>query len=89
MHCAGPSEPQASHVVLQTLYLRYLIGGHAELSAADVCSLDDRVTSQEGGAITLHQMRVVQGYLIDAMREMKIDEVSITGVTCCILGPSS
>ena len=67
---------------MQMLYLRYYVGGHAELSAADVWSLDNMVTSQEGGAITPNHMQVVQGYLIDAMREMKIDEASITGVTC-------
>ncbi len=80
-HRAGLSELQAySHVVMQMLYMRYLIGGRAELSAADVCSLDDMVTAQEGGAISLDQMRVVQGHLIDAMREMKFDKASIARV---------
>eukprot|EP00891_Asterochloris_glomerata_P003527 jgi/Astpho2/3527/Aster-06440 len=68
------------HRKRQMLYMRYLIGGRAELSAADVCSLDDMVTAQEGGAITLDQMRVVQGHLIDAMREMKFDKASLARV---------
>ena len=61
------------------LYLRYSVGGQAELSAADVVSLDDMVTANEGGAITLSMMRLLQEYLVDAMREMKIDEARIAG----------
>ena len=64
------------------LYLRYSIGGQAELTAADCVSLDDMVTAQEGGAVTLSMMRLLQGYLIDAMREMKFDEARAAGVPC-------
>ena len=64
------------------LYLRYSVGGQAELSAADCVSLDNMVTAQEGGALSHNMARVVQAYLIGAMREMKINEASIDEVTC-------
>ncbi len=64
------------------LYLRYAVGGQAELSAAEFVSLDDILNAHEGPIITPEMGRVVQEYLIDAMREMKIDEASIAGVTC-------
>ena len=70
------------HMVLQMLYVRYSVGGQAELSAADCVSLDDMVTAQEGAAITLSMMQLLQGYLIDAMREIKVDKVRIPGVPC-------
>lgn len=82
-HLAGLSEPKAgSHGALQMLYLRYSVGGQAELSAADCVSLDDMVTAQEGSAITLSMMRLLQEYLIDAMQEMKVDKARIAGVPC-------
>ena len=62
------------------LYLRYIVGGQTELSAAETLSLDDTATGQEGGTITRDRVRVVHGYLIDTMREMKIDEASIAEV---------
>ena len=65
---------------MQILYIRYLIGGQAELSAADCVSLDDMVTAQEGGVMTLSIMRSLQEYLIDAMQEMKVDQACIAGV---------
>ena len=64
------------------LYIRYIVGGQAELSAAETLSLDDMATGQQGGTITRERVRGVHGYLIDAMREVKIDEASIAGVTC-------
>ena len=62
------------------LYIRYIVGGQAELSAAETLSLDDMATGQQGGTITRERVRVVHGYLIDAMREVKIDEASIAKV---------
>ncbi len=63
------------------LYLRYAVGGQAELSAADTLSLDDTASGQEGGpTIKVNIARVVHEYLIDAMREVKIDEASIAKV---------
>eukprot|EP00891_Asterochloris_glomerata_P003528 jgi/Astpho2/3528/Aster-06441 len=70
------------HQKRQMLYLRYSVGGQAELSAADCVSLDDMVTGQEGSAITLSMMRLLQEYLIDAMQEMKVDKARIAGVPC-------
>ena len=64
------------------LYLRYSVGGQAELNAADCVSLDDMVTAKEGGAISLSMMQLLQGYLIDAMREMKVDEARVAGLPC-------
>ena len=64
---------------MQMLYLRYSVGGQAELNAADCVSLDDMVTAQEGGAVTLSMMRLLQEYLIEAMREMKVDEARSAG----------
>ena len=68
------------HAALQMLYFRYLIGGQAEVSAADCVSLDDMVTAQEGGVMTLTVMRSLQEYLIDAMREIEVDKACIAGV---------
>ena len=64
------------------LYLRYSVGGQAELNAADCVSLDDMGTANEGGAISLSMMQLLQGYLIDAMREMKVDEARVAGLPC-------
>ena len=65
------------------LYLRYAVGGQAELSAADTLALDDMASRQEGGpAIKVNIARVVHEYLIDAMREVKVDEASLDEVTC-------
>eukprot|EP00891_Asterochloris_glomerata_P003529 jgi/Astpho2/3529/Aster-06442 len=66
---------------LKMLYLRYAVGGQAELSAADTLSLDDTASGQEGGpTIKVNIARVVHEYLTDAMREVKIDEASIAKV---------
>ena len=64
------------------LYVQFIVGGPAELSAADILSLDDKATGQEGGTLGPDRVRVVQEYLIDSMRELKVDEASIAGVTC-------
>ena len=62
------------------LYIRYLIGGQAELSAADCVSLDDMVTAQEGGVMTLSAIQHLQVYLIDAMQEIRLDKARIARV---------
>ena len=65
------------------LYLRYAVGGKAELSAADTLALDDMASGQEGGpAVKVNMVRVVHEYLIDAMREVKVDQASTAGVAC-------
>ena len=56
------------------LYFRYLIGGQAELSAADCVFLDDMVTAQEGGVMKLGVLQHLQVYLIDAMRQISVDQ---------------
>ena len=63
------------------LYMRYIVGGQAALSAAETLSLDDMATGQEGGTITCDRVRVVHKHLIEAMWEMKIDEASIAEMT--------
>ena len=63
--------------------MRYIVGGQAELTAADTVALHETVSKQEGRpTITLERVRLVQEYLIDAMREIGIDQASIAGVTC-------
>ena len=84
------SEPQTkSYVAMQMLYMRYLIGGPAELSAADCVSLDDMVTAQEGSAMTLSMIRSLQEYLIDAMQDMKVDQACMLECPPVVLGPSN
>ena len=76
------------HGAVQMLYLRYSVGGQAELNAADCVSLDDMVTAQEGGALTLSMMLLLQSYLIEAMRELKVDEASKLECRAWMLRPS-
>ena len=80
--CCSVRVPCKSHGALQMLFVRYIVGGQAELSAADILSLDDKATGQEGGTIGPVRLRVVHKYLIDTMRELKVDEASTVGVMC-------
>ena len=79
--CCSVRAQAKRQVPLQMLYLRYAVGGQAELSAADTLALDDMASRQEGGpAVKVNIARVVHEYLIDAMREVKVDEASLDEV---------
>eukprot|EP00891_Asterochloris_glomerata_P003530 jgi/Astpho2/3530/fgenesh1_pg.00057_%23_16_t len=64
------------------LFMRYIIGGQAELSAGETLSIGNIATGQEGGNIARDRVQLVHEYLIDAMQEMKVDKASIAGVAC-------
>ena len=80
--CWSLRTPSKSHVAMQMLFMRYIIGGQAELSAGETLSIGNIATGQEGGNIARDRVRLVHEYLIDAMQEMKVDKASIAGVAC-------